>query len=172
MNNNAPNEEDVKRKMMLAKLNAPVEPEPVIEKTEEEKAKENFNADYEYTRKKLKSLVDVSVDAIEDLKEIALETGEPRAYRALGELIKNAGDLTKGVMDSAKSKAEIDKSIAGNNPKESSPREINNNTVFIGSTKDLLDKIIEDDKKAVIIDVDYKPAFEESTAPVTKQENE
>lgn len=166
MTENIINDEKQQRQAYLDKLNPKV---PAIitpqEKTEEQKAKENFDSDYEYTRKKLKNLVDISVTAIEDLKEIANETGEPRAYHVLGELIKNAGELTKGVMDSAKSKSDIDKSINGE-PKDRLPvKEINNNTVFIGSTKQLLDKILEDEKNANVIDVNY-------TETNTTQENE
>lgn len=147
-------DEDIQRKLLLVKLNESQLPTEIIKKTDEEKAKENFNDDYEYTRKKLKSLVDISVEAIKDLKEIAQETGEPRAYKALGELIKNAGDLTKGVIDSAKAKSDIDKSLMFNQSEGSSVKEVHNNTVFIGSTKELLDKIIEDDKSSSIIDLD------------------
>ena len=66
-----------------------------------------------------------------------------------------------------KSKSEIDKTISnkdnkGNIPSVDAPTSLIKNAVFIGSTKELLDKIIDDDKRSVIIDIDHKPAFKEN----------
>src|ERR1035437_4809952 len=100
------------RKNMLSKLNAAL-PQiagavvPAVAAVD--KSKENFDSDYEYTRKKLKNLADRGEDAIEHFAEIAKETGEPRAFEVLATLLKNTGELVKGVIDNAEAKSNIDR---------------------------------------------------------------
>ena len=132
---------------MLEVLKNTQTPVPVVVKTPSEVQKDNTDADYEYTRKNLKKLAEAGAAAIEHFKDVAEETGEPRAFEVLATLLKNTGELVKGVMENASIKANIDKR---NEPvKTVGDKEnptFNNATVFIGTTRDMLDKINNDQK--------------------------
>ena len=142
------------RLAMLAKLSQspPVPSQQItVLKTPEEIAKENNEADYEYARKKLKNLADYGEAAIKHFQEVAEETGEPRAFEVLATLLKNTGELVKGVMDNAATKAHIDKTkepqkVVGD--KEGAT--VTNTTIFVGTTKDLLDRINNEQQQKVI----------------------
>ena len=146
-----PDEE--KRRLMLQKLNSaaqvpatknPVTPSPELT------AKENYDQDYEYVRKKLKNLADVTEDAIEHFSEVAKETNEPRAFEVLGTLLKNASEIVKGVMDNASQKATIDTRKEQKTVGDKEPGSVNNTTIFVGTTKDLLEKIGREESSKII----------------------
>ena len=141
--------DEEKRKRMLSKLNSSL---PSTTVAIVDKAKENFDADYEYTRKKLKNLADRGEEAIEHFAEIAKETNEPRAFEVLATLLKNTGELVKGVIDNAEAKSNIDRrnepvKVVGD--KDPTPS-VNNTTIFVGTTKDLLDKIKAEEQRKII----------------------
>ena len=81
-------------------------------------------------------------EAIENFKDIALETGEPRAFEVLATLLKNTGELVKNVAENSKNKSEIDKNL----DKNITPQQVQHNNYFVGSTKELLDKITDEEK--------------------------
>lgn len=136
------NEIEDQRKNMLAKLNTAV---PAGTPIVLDKSKENFDSDYDYTRKKLKNLVDLGEEAIEHFTEIAKETNEPRYFEVLATLLKNTGELVKGVIDNAETKSNIDKKNEA--PKVVGDKEptVSNTTIFVGTTKDLLEKIRQEE---------------------------
>lgn len=106
-----------------------------------EPPKEGFEQDYDYTRDKLKNLVNIGEDAIEHFIEIAKETNEPRAFEVLATLLKNTGELAKGVIDNATSKANIDTRNQIKTVGDKDKPTTNNTTIFVGTTKDLLEKL-------------------------------
>lgn len=138
------------RKNMLQKLKTSQEAPVMVDA-----AKENFNSDYEYTRKKLKNLVDMGEEAIEHFKDIAEETNEPRAFEVLATLLKNTGELVRGVIDNATSKANIDGHSKENKVVGDKEVTTNNTTIFVGTTRDLLDKL-NNEQKSKVIDVEPK----------------
>lgn len=144
------NDVDEQRKNMLEKLNTAV---PASVPIVMDKAKENYESDYEYTRKKLKNLADRGEEAIEHFAEVAKETGEPRAFEVLATLLKNTSDIVKGVIENASAKAVIDSKNAPPlmGDKKS---EVHNTTIFVGSAKELLDKVNSEQK---VIDVEATP---------------
>lgn len=113
-----------------------------------EDQKKNHEDDYTYTRDKMKNLAKIGEEALEHFKDIAMETGEPGAFRVLAELLTATGSLVEGIAKNSRNKAEIDKSIQ--TPIEN--RTTNN--LFVGNTKELLEKLNQEDK--IIIDVDPK----------------
>lgn len=142
---------DELRSKMLEKLNTSVPANvPVVM----DKAKENYESDYEYTRKKLKNLADRGEEAIEHFAEVAKETGEPRAFEVLATLLKNTSDIVKGVIENASAKAVIDSKNAQPLMGDKKSEVTNNTTIFVGSTKDLLDKVNNEQK---VIDVEPTP---------------
>jgi hypothetical protein len=98
---------------------------PVTEETETE-------ADIQYVRSNLYSLIEKGSEAVANALNVATESQHPRAYEVAGNLIKNIGDLTDKLINLQKAKAEL-------NPKEDNPRNVNiDKAVFVGSTAELL----------------------------------
>lgn len=132
-----------------------VEEESSLTQTTDEKnliASSKADDDYEYSKEKLKSLIETGETAIEAYMDICSEMTEPRAYEVLATLLKNTGDLAKSVMDNAKTKASIDKDrglISRDGKPLNDGVNQTNNIVFAGSTKDLMDMIKEQRQKAI-----------------------
>ena len=113
-----------------------------------------YDDDYEYTRKKLKILIEEGEDAINTFKEIAGETQEPRAYHVLSELLKTTSEITKGIMDNAAQKSNIDnrKPIPKNIGENITTTNNNNTAIFVGTTKELLEQINREEEKIITIE--------------------
>jgi hypothetical protein len=148
-------EDDGLRKEMLDKLeNAPPvvhipastasQPVAVVEEI-----KKDFDEDYDYTRNKLKNLVDVAENAIEHYVDIAKERNSPRDFEVLATLLKNTGELVKSVIDTASSKAEIDQQKQQKVVGDKDAPVTNNTTIFVGSSKDLLERINKETAKVI-----------------------
>lgn len=133
---------------MLSKLDSALDVKPAEEeklpevKSQDEK---NTESDYEYTRKKLKHLMDTSDLVLEHAADVATETGEPRAIEVYATLVKNMSDIAKGVMENSKLKSAIDKDRGQikHGPIMDNAGGItqNNQTIFVGSTRELLNAI-------------------------------
>ena len=132
------------RQEMLDKLNhavpvvIPVEPVPVVVNDVED--------DYNYTREKLKNLVAAGEEAIEHFGEIAKETSEPRAFEVLATLLKTTGELVTGVMSNHEAKANIESRKAQKTVGDKNESVTNNTTIFVGTTRELLDRINQESK--------------------------
>jgi len=86
--------------------------------------------DYEYTRENLYNLIENGNAALEDLVELARATEHPRTYEVLSQLIKTIGDTS----DKLSILHEKQKKL-----KESEQVSVTNNSIFVGSSSDLLD---------------------------------
>lgn len=120
---------------------------------EKQKAKDDFQDDYDFSRKKLRNLLQMGEDAVEHFKDIAMESEEPGMFRAFGELLKNTSDIATAIMDTAKKKSEIDVET-GDNLKDKDIGNPGTTNVFIGSTKDLLEKVKRE--ASPVIDIESK----------------
>jgi len=146
MDHNMQDENETKNRLLDRMKIAIADPNvPVVY----DKAKEDLDVDHEYARKKLKGLVKMGEDAIESFKDVAEETGEPRAYEVLATLLKNTGELVKSVMDAAKTKNDIAQS---QNKGQEGPK-TQNTIIFTGSTKDLLQQIKAEEKTIDMIPI-------------------
>lgn len=111
---------------------------PALSK-DEQRAEEDF----EYTREKLKNIIEQSEPVLEHAADIATETGEPRSIEVYATLMKNLGDIAKAVMETNKTKSAIDKDRGViKNPALQIPADggsitQNNQTIFVGTTKEL-----------------------------------
>lgn len=127
---------------------------PVESQTDlETKTKQMIQSDFELSRDKLTSLIETGQEAIENFKDVALETQEPRAYEVLATLLKNTGDLTKALMDNAKIKTSIDKDQKiQQKPSTEQQGPITNSqtNIFVGTTKDLKDFLKAQQQEVVI----------------------
>lgn len=126
------------------------------ELTEEELIEE----DYEYTKKIIKRLINDSEDVLENAKDIAIETGEPRTIDAYNALLRTVGNLANDIMGNSveKSKAVKNRRTSYSNPNQmrDSQRFLDNNSnnnsqtaaIFVGSTAELLKMIKNEEKKS------------------------
>lgn len=88
--------------------------------------------DYEFSRKTLRSLVQVGMDNLEGLSELCRQTEAPRAYEVLSKTVKDIGDVSDKLMQLQKAKKEVEKEAG-----EKSAKGTTNNNVFIGSVTEL-----------------------------------
>lgn len=95
------------------------------------KNQENCDADYEYTRGNLYSLIEKGQELIDNVMELAQQSDSPRAYEVAGQIIKNVADTTDKLLDLQQKM----KKLKEEEPK--GPKSITNNTMFVGSTAEL-----------------------------------
>lgn len=96
----------------------------------------NFQKDYDYVQSNLKKLVNTGDIALESALKVATESDSPRAFEVVAILLKTMADLNNNVLDVHKkakdttgSKVEVKQT---------------NNSVFVGSTKDLQNLLNKD----------------------------
>ena len=106
------------------------EKKPEIKKVHSQE--EQIQKDYEYTRGNLYSIIEKGQEAIDGILELAQESDSPRAYEVAGQLIKSVADSTDKLMDLQKKLKDVNKEEKG-----STPTNVTNNAVFLGSTAEL-----------------------------------
>jgi hypothetical protein len=89
----------------------------------------NFQKDYELVQSNLKDLIGNGNMALESALKVATESDSPRAFEVVAILLKTMADLNNNVLDVHK-KAK-DTTASKTEIKQT------NNSVFVGSTKDL-----------------------------------
>lgn len=95
-------------------------------------------ADTEFARTNIRSLIQKGNTAIDKILQVADASEHPRAYEVAAGFIKTISDLNKDLLQLQKTKKELEpKQVDG-------PKNINvDKAVFIGSTADLLKQIKE-----------------------------
>ena len=121
----------------------------------------NFQKDYQIVQDNLKNLLGTGNLALESALKVATESDSPRAFEVVAILLKTMADLNNNVLDVHKkakdttnSKVEVKQT---------------NNSVFVGSTKDLqnlLNKERSTDKQTVDAEVVNN---EQQSARISKQ---
>jgi hypothetical protein len=106
----------------------------------------NFQKDYEFVQSNLKDLLGNGTIALESALKVATESDSPRAFEVVAILLKTMADLNNNVLDVHK-KA---KDTTSTNTKVSQT----NNSVFVGSTKDLQNLLNKDRSTNKIIDAE------------------
>ena len=106
----------------------------------------NFQKDYELVQGNLKDLLGNGTIALESALKVATESDSPRAFEVVAILLKTMADLNNNVLDVHK-KA---KDTTSSNTKVSQT----NNSVFVGSTKDLQNLLNKDRSTNKIIDAE------------------
>ena len=87
--------------------------------------------DIEYSREKMKELIDQSSEAINQMMALASESEHPRAFEVLSNMIKDASQMSQDLVKLQKVRKDITQE------KESSINKTTNNAVFVGSTTEL-----------------------------------
>ena len=111
---------------------------PVVRNTDKVIATTDLTSDYDFSRDQYHNLVSKGNDALDELLCVAKESESPRAYEVAAQLIRNLSDTTKELLELQKAKKEIEKETKD-------PRTVNN-SLFIGSTKELQDLLLEKKK--------------------------
>ena len=102
-------------------------------KTEVDKGQivNDTETDVEYSRDKMKELIDQSCEAISNMMALASESEHPRAFEVLSNMIKHTSDMTQDLVKLQKTRKEITQEKNG--PTSTTT----NNSIFVGSTTDL-----------------------------------
>ena len=106
----------------------------------------NFQKDYEFVQSNLKDLLGNGTIALESALKVATESDSPRAFEVVAILLKTMSDLNNNVLDVHK-KA---KDTTSSNTKISQT----NNSVFVGSTKDLQNLLNKDRSTDKVIEAE------------------
>lgn len=106
-------------------------PETSVRKKPKKGEGDDTDYDYDYTRGQLYSLIEKGQESIDGIMEIAQQSDSPRAYEVAGQLIKSVADATDKLLDlQAKLKKLKEEETT-------TPKNVTNNTMFIGSTAEL-----------------------------------
>ena len=90
---------------------------------------DQIKQDYEYSRAQLYNLVEKGQEAVNGILDVAQDSQHPRAYEVAGQLIKHVGDVTDKLADLQKKMKDLDE--------DKGPKQVTNNSLFVGSTADL-----------------------------------
>lgn len=103
-------------------------------KTEVDKGQiiSDTEADVEYSREKMKELIDQSSEAINQMMALASESEHPRAFEVLSNMIKDASNMTQDLVKLQKVRKDITQEKQRANAAETT-----NNSIFVGSTAEL-----------------------------------
>ena len=124
---------------------------PAVDMSDEDKQAlivKQQEEDLQYARMMLKQAEAYNAEAIEGILHIARNSDQPRAYEVAGGLIKNLQDNAKDMIDVH----ERQKRVTADDPKKGQIKTQNN--LFVGSTKDLLKAIKDEDRKTIDVTPD------------------
>lgn len=91
------------------------------------------NTDYADVRKNLKNIIDNGMVAIDGILGVASEGDSPRAYEVVSQLIKSVSEANKELMNLHQQMKDLEADSGG----KQNAGSITNNSIFVGSTKDL-----------------------------------
>ena len=130
------------KKIVEAEVVEPYE----IQGVSDDKRQQDLDKDYDTVRRNLIDIVNVGAGAIEGILAVASEGDNPRAYEVVSQMIKSVTDANKDLIDLHKQMGAIE----GESSSQKASN-ITNNSIFVGSTKQLQDlvknnfKRLEDD---------------------------
>jgi ACT domain-containing protein len=107
----------------------------------------NFGKDYEMVQNNLKDLIQNGNIALESALKVATESDSPRAFEVVAIILKTMADLNNNVLSVHKSARDI---TSGSATKLTQT----NNSVFVGSTKDLQNLLNKERSTEKVIDVE------------------
>lgn len=108
----------------IVKVEDVIESTDVVEKTTEE----SFEVDFDYIRNNLKDIINMGSVSLQNMISIASESEHPRAYEVVATMMKALADINKDLL--AAHKTRDDRTVV----KGGSTTNVQNNTVFVGST--------------------------------------
>jgi len=109
----------------------PVETLPIVI----DEAVNQIDADAEFARSNMRTLITNGNDALEKLAYVADQSESPRAYEVLATMMKNLAEMNKDLLELQKRKRELA-------PQSESAKGVSiDKAVFVGSTTELLKMI-------------------------------
>lgn len=106
---------------------------PVIEY--ENMTAESFDKDFDIIRGNLKSIINSGTLALNRMIVVAEQSRHPRAYEVVATLLKSVADINKDLLKAHREKFDQDRESGVNSINKTT--NIQNNTVFVGSTSEL-----------------------------------
>ena len=93
---------------------------------------DDFESDYLKSRETYHKLIEKGTSALDHILEVAKQSDEARAFEVVGQILKATSDVNKELLDMQKTMIDIN-DIKG----KDGPKNVTNNTLFVGSTKEL-----------------------------------
>ena len=124
---------------------------PAVDMSEEDKEallRKQQEEDLQYARSILKQAEAYNDEAIQGIMHIARNSDQPRAYEVAGALIKNLQDTAKDMIDDH----ERHKRVTQDKQTKGTVKTTNN--LFVGSTKDLLKAVKDEQNKTIDVTPD------------------
>ena len=100
---------------------------PMIYDKSTEVTKIETQDDLEYVKGNLREIIETSKDVIKTLHQLSEDSGHPKLFDSLNQLLKTASEVNKNYSDIIGVKKQVTED------------KVVNNTMFVGSTKELLD---------------------------------
>jgi hypothetical protein len=128
---------------ILASLekNLPVLPKRIKSIVDQGQINNDTENDVEYSRQKMKELIDLSSEAINNMMSLAVETEHPREFEVLSTMIKQSSEMSQDLIKLQKTRKDITQTKDDNERNNTT-----NNSIFVGSTKELQKFLKERDK--------------------------
>lgn len=123
MNLEDENNEDTEEKFEISEI-------PQIEVSSSQIVNDT-ETDIEYSRDKMKSLIDQSCEAINHMMALASDSEHPRAFEVLSTMIKHTSEMSQDLIKLQKTRKDITQEKSG--PSSTTT----NNSIFVGSTTEL-----------------------------------
>jgi len=116
---------------------------------------DDLEKDYTFSRDTYHELIQVSIDAIQDLQQLSKDAEHPRAYEVLFNGIKHTADINSKLVDLQRKMQVItqDGPLPADRPKQLLQENEQPTVAFEGTTKELLSAI--DNVRNEIIDADF-----------------
>lgn len=99
-----------------------------------EKMDKDLQLDYNQVRGNIKNLISTGKDAIDGILNVAVESDAPRAYEVASQMIKTVSEMNKDLI-------ELHQKMKNINKEEIEVNSTTNNSIYVGSTRDLQDLI-------------------------------
>ena len=118
-------EQEVESSIVKKETNLPIS---------KEKMDKDLQLDYNQVRGNIKNLIGTGKEAIDGILNVAIESDAPRAYEVASQMIKTVSEMNKDLIDLHHKMKNITK-------EEIEINNTTNNSIYVGSTKDLQDLI-------------------------------
>lgn len=114
----------------------------VSDETDSRRKELDRRADYAEVRSNLKNIIETGMSAIDGILGVASEGDSPRAYEVVSQLIKSVTEANKDLIGLHQQMKELNRDTT------SQPNTVTNNSIFVGSTKQL-QRLVKDNLKSI-----------------------
>ena len=124
---------------ILASLEANLPKEEIVPVAEEkpeknQQLKAEAEEDYEFARENIRKLINTSIDAVDLMHNLTIDSEHPRAGEVLGNLIKQSADMNNQLLQLNKQRKEL---VIDDSENNKSVGNTTNNSIFVGTTAEL-----------------------------------